>query len=366
MIRFCFLFLCLFGFLESCLAQGYIKPVSATPDYNGAYKGSPFTGSTVYTTLYRDNQDDGFRSGCRGEGCGRHPGVDIAVPSGTTVVAPLGGTIMISRCDNSWGGLVVIKSQHPSRSWENIFQVFGHLRAREYPNGVAIKAGDFIPAGGVIGKSGGNNGADPCAGNSTGSHLHYQIDKDDGNSEPWYPSSGTLQYKDDNFQVMERTYNPIVLLQGGYRWKFAENGNRELWDILNFQSWGMANNAMWMDGSTDPYIRRGGLTNCGASKPCSSSIASEAPDFPSVYLDLFSQCASSAGKIYFTTKDENFWDENKTVNYTISNLRGFRGVIQMNRNPKWSGVITGLRIDPGETCSNDYDPIYFGEVAIQR
>jgi hypothetical protein len=369
MKKFCFLFVCLFGYLELTAitrAQGFIKPVGNMPEYNGMYKGSPFTGSAVYTTLYRDNQDNGARGGCRGEGCGRHPGVDIAVPSGTTVFAPLSGTIMISRCDNAWGGLVVIKSTHPSRSWENIFQVFGHLKAREYSNGIALSVGDFVAAGSIIGKSGGKGGSDPCSGNSTGSHLHYQIDKDDGNSEPWYPNPSLLNYRDDDFQVMNNTYNPIVLLQGGYRWKFAENNNRELWDIFNLQSWGVGNNAMWMDGNIDPYVRRGGVTNCGLSKPCSSSIASEAQDFPFVYLDAASQCASSSAKIYFTTKDENFWDENKSIPFTISNLRGFRGLIQMNRNPKWQGIVTGIRIDPAENCASSFDPIYFGEIALQR
>ncbi|HMR55646.1 MAG TPA: hypothetical protein PKD34_03595, partial [Candidatus Doudnabacteria bacterium] len=54
--------------------QNYIKPVAAMPDYNGTYEGRPNTGSARFTTLYRDNQDNGRTSGCRGEGCGRHPG----------------------------------------------------------------------------------------------------------------------------------------------------------------------------------------------------------------------------------------------------------------------------------------------------
>jgi hypothetical protein len=366
MKKFCFLFVCLFCCLGNCFSQSFIKPVGNLPEYNGSYRGSPFTGNAQYTTLYRDNQDNGIRSGCRGEGCGRHPGVDIAVPSGTAITNPLDGTVMISRCDDSWGGLVVIKSVHPVKTWENIYQIFAHLRSRQYSNQVALKAGDFVPAGTEIGKSGGRSSSDPCSGNSTGSHLHYQIDKDDGNSEPWYPSSGSLQYRDDDFQVMSKTYNPIVLLQGGYRWRFAENNNRELWDIYNLQSWGVTNNAMWMDGNSDPYIRRGGLTNCGLSKPCSSSLAAEASDFSSVYMDLYSHCASSSAKIYFTTKDENFWDESKSVPFTVSNLRGFRRTLPMSGHPKWKGVITGLRIDPAENCSSSFDPIYFGEVAIQK
>ncbi len=351
MNKFCFFFL--LAFWGSCLgirAQGFIKPVSAMPEYNGMYKGSPYTGTAVFTTLYRDNQDNGGQSNCRGEGCGRHPGVDIAVPSGTTVFTPLSGTVMISRCDDAWGGLVVIRSLHPLRSWESVFQVFGHMRTREYSNGVPIKPGDAVVAGTIIGKSGGKATVDPCSGNSTGSHLHYQIDKDDGNSEPWYPNPGLLNSKDSDFSVTSKTYNPIVFLQGGYRWRFSENNNRELWDIYNLQSWGVANNALWLDGIVDPYIRRGGYTNCGLSKSCSSFITAEAADYTGVYLDLANQCLDRRGKIYFTTKDENFWDEAKSLSFTILSNGSFSNTVFMAQHPKWKGIITGLRIDPAEQC----------------
>lgn len=351
----------------SALAQDFIRPVAGTPAYNGTYKGKPGSGAAKYTTLYRDNQDNGYKSGCRGEGCGRHPGVDIAVPSGTGVVAPLAGTVVISRCDASWGGLIVLKSVHPIRSWEYIFQTFAHLRSRNYNSGVSVSVGDLVSAGSVIGRSGGSS-SDKCSGSSTGSHLHYQIDKDDGNSEPWFPGSTAFNSRDDNFAVSEKTYNPIVFLQGGYRWSFDENGNRELWDLYNFSTWGMQDGSLWMDGNTDPFIRRGGITGCGLNKPCSSSIAIDSSEFKTVFLDLYNSCASSYGKVYFITSQENSWDESKTVYYfTSSVFGGLTARIDMSVNPKWSGVISGLRIDPAEQCLvGIYDPVYFGEIAILR
>lgn len=347
--------------------QNYIKPVAAMPDYNGTYQGRPNTGSARYTTLYRDNQDDGAASGCRGEGCGRHPGVDIAVASGTAVRTPLAGTVVASHCDNGWGGLVIVRSQHPSRPWETIRQVFAHLRARQYSNGVELRAGDYVSAGTIIGQTGGRRNIDACAGNSTGAHLHYQIDKDDANRGPYYPPRGALNHRDDDFLVTARTYNPIVLLQGGYNWSFAQNGNRELWDLYNWQSWGVSDNAMWLDGSYDPHVARGGLTNCGSGRPCSGSFAAEADDYQTVYLDLYNVCPSNYGKIYFTTNVEPNFSESKTIGYYPSYTGLYRAHIYAGWHPKWTGVITGLRVDPAENCSPwDFDPTYFGEIAIRR
>ncbi len=345
------------------------KPVASVADYNGTYTGSPYTGSSRYTTLYRDNQDDGYMSGCRGEGCGRHPGVDIAIPSGTEVRTPIGGTVMISRCDASWGGLIVIRSSHPLRPWENIYQVFAHLSFRPDISDARVSNGEYVQSGTVIGRSGGGS-RDACRGNSTGSHLHYQIDKDDGNPEPYFPNRSLLNYRDDDASVLNRTYNPMILLQAGYKWKFAQDGNRELWDLFNFRSWAVSGNALWMDGDFDPYIRRGGVSNCGLSRPCSSSIAAEASDYSRIYLDLYNVCPSSYGKIYFTTIAEPYFDESKTLLYFPSifgsSTGPFNGYVNTTTNNKWSGVITGLRVDPSEQCSYGFDPTYYGEIGLVR
>src|SRR5215211_1482868 len=60
---------------------GMAKPIADLRDYNGTYAGAKGTGSIGYEggTLYRDNEDLGAASGCEGEGCGRHPGVDMPV-----------------------------------------------------------------------------------------------------------------------------------------------------------------------------------------------------------------------------------------------------------------------------------------------
>lgn len=341
---------------------GMAKPIADLRDYNGTYYGASGTGTKGYEggTLYRDNEDGGATSGCNGEGCGRHPGVDIPTASGTTVYASLGGTVMISRCgSDGWGGLIVVKSPNPWNAAESIYFTYAHLKSRSY------SAGQLVGTGTPIGLSGGAS-SDSCHGNSTGAHLHFQIDKDDGNAEPYFPAASGLNQRDSDFQVTAKTYNPIVFVTGGYRWSFNKPGERELWDITNLQTWGVSNDALWVNGIGDTYISRGTDTNCGQTHPCSSRIAAEAAMYPKVYLDLYNVCFNNPGKIYFTTSASPNWDEQKTVAYYPGGQGPYQAHIFMNQNPQWTGIITGLRIDPAVSCSSGDDPTYYGEITVER
>lgn len=345
---------------------GLAKPIADLRDYNGTYFGSPGTGRFGYGgTLYRDNQDNGATSGCRGEGCGKHPGVDIPVNSGTSVYSAIGGVVVISECNESWGGLIVIRATNPWNFGEQIFLTYAHLKTRRYSSGALVRVGDYVSTGDRIASSGGGAN-DACAGNSTGAHLHFQIDKDDGNDYPWYPHSTLLNTKDDNYEVMSKTYNPVPFITGGYRWTFANRGDRELWDLFNFQSWGVTNNALWTDSGNDPYIRRGGLSNCGLNKRCNTGISAEALEYQDVYLDLYNQCTTGIAKVYFTTKTDPGWSESKSVSY-YPWYGAYNTHVRMAGHPKWSGIITGLRVDPSESCNpNIWDPTYFGEITLER
>lgn len=256
--------------------MGMAKPIADLRDYNGTYTGTPGTGTIGYAssstsvgTLYRDNEDGGTSTGCNGEGCGSHPGVDIPVTSGTRVYATRSGTVVRAECNSGWGGLVVIRSTNPYDTSKNIYFTYDHLRDWVVGKGWRVNTGD------LIGYSG--SGTDYCKGRSTGAHLHYQIDKDDGNDEPWFPSNVNVP----NSLVTEKTYNPIVFAVGGIKWTFWQPGFNEWWVPVNVTSSGVSDGALWIDGAFDPYIQRGGNNvSCGLPRPCRNNISIEASLYP--------------------------------------------------------------------------------------
>lgn len=254
------------------------EPVPNLPDYNGTYWGTPNTGGDcdadaancdslagrkMFTTLYRDNYER--ESGCAGEGCGKHPGVDIDVVSGTPVRAALSGTVVRKEsCNSSWGGLVVIESTNPYASG-NVYHSYAHLRS------VSVSNGDWVDQDEVIGNSGGAS-SDPCHGASTGSHLHFQVDKPHGGTYPWFPT-GRVEDADSDFEVLEYTHNPLPFVQGyAYNFTFAEDGNKEFWGAVNVPNYFVSGSYLRVDSSsTAPYVGRGSyfgtVSSCGEGAP---------------------------------------------------------------------------------------------------
>ncbi|HZS45736.1 MAG TPA: M23 family metallopeptidase [Blastocatellia bacterium] len=85
-----------------------------------------------------------------------HPGLDIAVPSGTGVAATADGLVIYAAWRNGYGNAVVI--DHGG----GITTRYGHLSALE------VTAGQQIHRGDVIGRAG-------STGRSTGPHVHYEV-----------------------------------------------------------------------------------------------------------------------------------------------------------------------------------------------
>ena len=337
---------------------GMAKPVADLKDYDATYGGSPGTGTIGYTTLYRDNEDGGATSGCNGEGCGAHPGIDIPVPSGTAVYSAYSGTVVFARCmTNGWGGLVTIQSTTPHG--ETVYFSYAHLRNWSY-----FSEGAFVGIGVHIGDSGGGSG-DVCHGNSTGAHVHFQVDKTNHSiaNGPWFPSN--VNAADSGFAVIQNTYNPIAYVTAGFRWSFEQAGNPEYWTASNVANWGVGGGALWIDGNLDPHIQRSGNVSCAMSHPCSASFAADASLLQYVDLNVNNTCLNNPGKIYFTTASSPGWDEAKAVQYTA--ISGAQQIhIWMGSNSLWSGVITQLRVDPAVGCTTGaYDPNFFNEITIQ-
>lgn len=102
-----------------------------------------------------------------------HNGLDIGVPSGTSVKAGLTGTVTASAYNDSYGNYVIIQD-------EDGYELrYAHLADRSVTQGATVTKGD------EIGQSGNT-------GTSTGSHLHVELLKDGERLNPiFYLETGT-------------------------------------------------------------------------------------------------------------------------------------------------------------------------------
>lgn len=84
-----------------------------------------------------------------------HRGVDIAVPTGTTVLAAMDGTVTTATYDASYGNYVVIEDNN------------GYCTKYAHMDTLSVSAGQTVTHGTTIGTTGNT-------GSSTGSHLHIE------------------------------------------------------------------------------------------------------------------------------------------------------------------------------------------------
>lgn len=92
----------------------------------------------------------------------RHAGVDIAVPVGTPVKAPAGGTVIEAGTLPGYGNVVFI--DHGG----------GTISRLAHLSQIGVTRGQQVAQGAVIGLSGGAKGA-PGSGDSTGPHVHFEV-----------------------------------------------------------------------------------------------------------------------------------------------------------------------------------------------
>ncbi|HEY3676183.1 MAG TPA: peptidoglycan DD-metalloendopeptidase family protein [Candidatus Tumulicola sp.] len=85
-----------------------------------------------------------------------HPGLDIAAPTGTTVTAAAGGTVIMAQWYGGYGNYVLIDHGGGYSTG------YGHLSAIYVSNGQAVKRGQAIGAVGMTGEA-------------TGPHLHFEV-----------------------------------------------------------------------------------------------------------------------------------------------------------------------------------------------
>ena len=102
-----------------------------------------------------------------------HQGIDIAVPTGTTVRAVGAGTVLTAGWSSGYGRLVTIEHA------DGTITAYAHLSAW------LVDAGDRVTAGTPVARSGNT-------GRSTGPHLHFEVRKAGGQVNPiaWLSKHG--------------------------------------------------------------------------------------------------------------------------------------------------------------------------------
>jgi murein DD-endopeptidase MepM/ murein hydrolase activator NlpD len=97
---------------------------------------------------------------------GRHTGIDIRAPRGTSIRAVLGGEVISSGYSRGYGRLVTIEHEDGSMA------IYAHMTK------IGAKVGKRIETGDVIGTVG-------STGNASGSHVHFEVrDKKDNLQDP--------------------------------------------------------------------------------------------------------------------------------------------------------------------------------------
>jgi hypothetical protein len=138
----------------------------------------------------------------------------------------------------------------------------------------------------------------------------------------------------------------VVAVSQPISWEFNSTGNFEGWSCINIQAASVNSGALFADFvGADPYI-------------VGPNISASASTYRYAQLRMASNALDSAGRIYFKTASENFYSDDKSVSFFVNNCSlcgnaSFNSYsVFMGGNAKWTGTITGIRIDPANNASS--------------
>ena len=216
-------------------------------------------------------------------------------------------------------------------------------------------------------------------GKSEGSHLHFEIakqsrvtvDKDTREIKVqvgdikiketgeivgvtgWYWTKGLGTDSINEYYYHPSNFIKNIMEKNSWEFNFRINENTEGWVAHNVKKYGVYGEVddgiFQIEGSTldsnkkyDPYIE-------------SQPLSINANDVDTIELRLSSNAANKKGVIYFKTFQEDFYSDDKRVEFTVnndSNYWTYPIYLAKNRD-KWQGIITGIRIDPSNDTSEN-------------
>lgn len=131
-----------------------------------------------------------------------HQGVDIASPQGTPIYAAGAGEVILAQEKGERGKVIVIKHLWQGKQ---LYTVYAHLESIKVAVGAQVAEGQQIATMG-------------SSWNSTGPHLHFQIDINEG-EHPYFPKGcgGTISEVVNEGkcrdQIRKNTLDPILFLE---------------------------------------------------------------------------------------------------------------------------------------------------------
>jgi murein DD-endopeptidase MepM/ murein hydrolase activator NlpD len=143
-------------------------------------------GPTDYAQAHQSTYHYGTAYGL---GEGNHPGVDWAVPMGTRVATPLGGTVSVVGNDHGSGYYYTSPMGNSGADTSGEFQVTldnGDQLILGHMSNITAQVGQRVSAGQLIGQSGGSDGAHV--------HVEYRQRQADGSYRIIDPRTGIAQW----------------------------------------------------------------------------------------------------------------------------------------------------------------------------
>ncbi len=152
---------------------------------------NPRNNSEITRKLYYSTRWFGAYDIDAGEFTGNHPGVDLKVALGTPVRAIAGGRVVSVTQNDRLGLYAVIEHRHPTDG--AFYSVYAHLGSASVGSGDAVEPGQTIGAVGMTG-------------NTSGPHLHLQVDRGEPGEAhlPYTPAS--MPSRDE---ATRRAVNPV-------------------------------------------------------------------------------------------------------------------------------------------------------------